>query len=167
MQLDTLPSPGLIPSGMALRSYMTKAISYVEVMSDLKGGKTEQATTLDAFLVACRSAISTLKDVTAPTLVSGLLARSVNDKLLVLTFSEAIDPTIVPAAGSFAVALDATPNVVTAVSVQGLTVSLTLTAAVVAGALTVGYTAPGTNALRDLSGNLLATFTAAAVTNQA
>lgn len=167
MKLDTLPSPGLIPSGMALRSYMTKAVSYVEVMADLKGGTTEQATTLDAFLAATRSAIAAYKDVAAPTLVSGLLTRSVNDKLLVLTLSEAIDPTIVPAAGSFAVALDATPNVVTAVAVRGQTVSLTLTAAVTAGALTVAYTQPGTNALRDLSGNLLASFTAAAVTNQA
>lgn len=167
MKLDTLPSPGFIPSGISLRSELTRAISYVEVMADLKGGTTEQATTLTAFLNAAVASIAALKDVTLPTLVSGLLARSVNDKALVLTFSEALDPAVVPALTSFAVALDTVPNAVTAITVQGTLVTLTLTTSVVAGALTVAYTQPAVNRLRDLSGNQLASFAATAVTNQA
>lgn len=167
MKLDALPSPGLIPSAMSLRAAAIKAISYVEVMADLKGGKTEQATTLDNFLVACRNSLSAYKDGTAPTLISGLLDRSENDNLITLTFSEPLDPTVVPALSAFAVTLGGSPLTESAISIVGDKVLLTVTENVTAGSLQVAYTQPGVNGLRDLSGNLVATFAATAITNQA
>ncbi len=165
MKLDALPSPGFLPNGVRLQTELIKSISYVEVQADLRApAKPEQAKTLDTFLVACRTALASLIDVTLPTFVSGLLDRSDNPRRLVLTFSEPLDPTVVPATTAFTSSLG---GAVTAVAVQGTQVTLTLTSDVAAGAMTIAYTAPGTNALRDLSGNLVATFGAQSVTNQA
>lgn len=163
MKLDALPSPGYIGSGIALQKEAIKAISYVEVMAGLKSGKTEQAKTLTTFFTACNMAISSFIDATLPTFASALIAAD-KPKVLTITYSEGLDPTIVPAAGSFVSSPAKTFNSVTVV---GNTVVLTATTAFVAGATTVTYTAPGTNALRDTSGNLLATHGPSAVTNNA
>ena len=51
-------------------------------------------------------------------------------------------------------------------SVSGATATVTLASAVAYGeTVTVGYTRPGTNPLRDAAGNEVATFSAQAVTN--
>ena len=91
-----------------------------------------------------------LRDTGAPSLVSATVDR----RRLVLSFDEALDETSVPAAGDFAVAVDAgagaAPSVV---AVDGATLVLTLAAAVGPGrAVTVSYTA-GASPLRDADGN--------------
>lgn len=162
MKNDALVSPGFISNGPRLRQEAIKAISYVEVMADLVSpAKPEQAKTLDTFFVACRTAISGLIDSTVPTFVSAEVDLGVNAKQLVITFSEALDPTVVPAGSAFT---SDPAKTISKVEVVGNTVILTVTANYVAGATTIAYTQPGTNALRDLSGNLLATFTAQSVT---
>ena len=69
-----------------------------------------------------------------------------------------------PAGSAFAVTGQA--RTVTNVTVDGPYVFLDLDTPLAAGAVSVAYTQPGsTTNLRDVGGNLLASFTAAAVTN--
>lgn len=165
MKLDALPSPGLLGNGLRLQMESIKAISYVEVVAGLKsGGKTEQAKTLDTFWTACKAAVAGFIDAVLPTYVSGAFSVAANPKLVTLTYSEELNPTIVPAPTSFALSQG---GAVTAISVVGTKVLLTTTSNVTNIATTVTYTAPGTNALRDLSGNLLATHGPSTVTNGA
>lgn len=161
MQNDFLPSPGFIPSGHRLRQEMVKAINYVETVASLKGGTTEQAVTLTAFLTACASAIASLRDLVAPVYASSLISNTARTRLH-LTLSEPLDPGFVPAVGSF---VSNPARTFSSVEIVGSTVILTATAAYVAGATTIAYTAPGSNQLRDLSGNLVANITAQTVTN--
>jgi hypothetical protein len=161
MKLDALPSPGYIGSGLGLQREAIKAISYTEIMAALKGGKTEQAKTLTTFFTACIAAVAAFVDAVLPTYTRGAIAAAAPTKL-VLTYSEGLDPTIVPAGSAFVSSPAKTFN---KVEIVGNTVVLTATVAYAAGAVTVTYTAPGTNALRDTSGNLLATHGPSAVTN--
>ena len=82
--------------------------------------------------------------------------------LLTVTFGEALDETSVPAApGGFTVALGATDSrTVTGVAVSGKTVVLTLARGIAADTadVTVSYTPPGTNPIRDLPGNAAVKF---------
>ena len=107
----------------------------------------------------------TVTDATAPTLSSA----AVNGATLVLTYNEALDEDSVPARDRFTVDVDgsevslATRN---AVAVSGRTVTLTLASAVAHGAaVTVSYTAPATNPIRDTDGNVAANLSDRAVTN--
>lgn len=161
MKLDALVSPGLIGSGHQLRAACTKAISYVEVQASLRGGKYSEAKTLDTFFAACRTAIASFLDAVLPTYVSGAIALA-TPKVLTLTYSEALDASIVPAATAF---VSSPAKTWASIQVSGSTVILTATTAFAPGATTVTYTAPGTNALRDGTGNLLATHGPSAITN--
>ena len=164
MKYDALPSPGFIGSGLELQKQCVKAISYTEVMASLKGGKTEQAASLTTFFNACIAAISGFIDTVLPTFVSAVVNRTAAPKTLTITFSEGLNPTIVPAGSAFTLSQG---GAVTAVSIIGNSIVLTATTAFTASAITVAYTQPGTNAARDTSGNLLATFAAQSVTNNA
>lgn len=164
MKYDALPSPGFIGSGLELQKQCVKAISYVEVMADLKGGKTEQAKSLTTFFTACNAAIAGFIDTVLPTFVSAVVNRAAAPKTLTITLSEGLDTTIVPAASAFTLSQG---GPVTAVTIIGKSIVLTSTTAFTASAITVAYTQPGTNAARDTSGNLLATFAAQSVTNNA
>jgi hypothetical protein len=77
--------------------------------------------------------------------------------------SEAMSGSYVPAASAFTVS----GHTVSSVAISGSTISLTCSASFVNGeaARTVAYTQPGTNNVRDTAGNLLANFTALAITN--
>lgn len=161
MKNDALVSPGFISNGPRLRQEAIKAISYVEVMADLVApAKPSQAKELDTFFSACRTALAGMIDSTAPTFVSAAVALA-SPRELVITFSENLNSTIVPAGASFVSSPAKTFNKVV---VAGNKVTLTATTDFVAGATTVAYTQPGTNALRDGSGNLVATFAAQPVT---
>jgi hypothetical protein len=162
MRVETLLSPGLIARGLQLRAMAAQAISTVEITAGrTPGGKINTAKTLQAFFSDCASKLSSYVDSVLPTFASALIASGQGTKLAI-TMSEDMDPTVVPAGSAFTTSPAKT---VSAVSVQGKIVTLTVSAAFVPGAVTVAYTQPGTNALRDLSGNLLATFTAQTVTN--
>lgn len=163
MQLDFLPSPGFIPSGHRLRAELTKAISYVETVASLKGGKTEQAKSLDTFLTACKTAIASAIDTVAPTFASAEILVSAPNQLRV-KFSEGLDPNYKPAGTAF---VSSPAKTFSSVVIVGDTVVLTASTPFAAGVTTIAYTQPGTDPtrLRDTSGNLVATFTAQAVTN--
>lgn len=165
MRVETLPSPGLLSNGIRLRIEMAKAISAVEIVGGIpaNGGKTSTAKTMDDFLVAARAAIAGFIEAVAPTVVSRAIRASFPNQI-VITASEGLDPKFVPAPAAFAIT--GQTRTITEVKVDGPFVILTVNTPFAAGAVNVAYTQPGAASnLRDLSGNLLASFTAAAVTN--
>jgi hypothetical protein len=102
MRLETLLSPGLLSNGVHLRREACKAISCVEIVCGrTPGGKTTSAKALYDFFNDCASKLSSLYDVTAPT-VSTRTATSAT--VLTLVFSEAMDQTVIPPMSAFAIA---------------------------------------------------------------
>ena len=93
-----------------------------------------------------------------PNLVDGvnpaLASASVNGAAVTLTYGEALDGSSTPATDAFTVTVAGSGRTVTHVSVSGRAVTLTLASAVTDGQeVTVTYTVPGTNPIRDAVGN--------------
>ena len=106
---------------------------------------------------------------TAPT-VSSAEVTAAKPKELVLTFSKALATGSVPAASAFAVKVggSAGPSV-SSVAIDGDKVKLVLAVALDAGqtSVTVDYTKPGSNPLKDDANNEVAGFTGQSVVNNA
>ena len=108
--------------------------------------------------------VTTSTDTTAPTLSSAAISPSGTS--LVITASEALDTSSVPATSSFTVATDGSATTVTGVGVSSNQVTLTLGQTIGTGqSVSVAYTAPTSNPLKDAAGNLLASFGATSTTN--
>ena len=110
-------------------------------------------------------------DTTAPS-ATGAEVTAAKPKELVIDFDEALDTGSVPAAGAFTVKVGGStagaPSV-SSVAIDGDKVKLALAVALDAGqtSVTVDYTKPGSDPLRDAAENGVATFTGRAVTNRA
>ena len=101
-------------------------------------------------------------DTTAPV----LLSATTTALALELTHDEDLDPDSEPDASAFTVTVDGAPRAVTGVSVADAKVLLTLASAVRPGdTVTVSYTKPGANPLKDGSDNEAESFTDFVVTN--
>jgi hypothetical protein len=101
-------------------------------------------------------------DLTAPTPVSA--AISADGQMLTITLSETLDVQSVSAAS--AVSLSGTAAVPVGLGLVGNTIQCPLAPAVHdAQTVTVAYTQPGSNKLRDAAGNNVASFSGLAVTN--
>ena len=99
-------------------------------------------------------------DNTAPALVSAVVGGTT----LVLAYDEALDGGSVPAAGDYSVSVAGTAAAPSAVAVTGSRVELTLAAAPAEdAAVTVSYTVPATNPVRDGVGNEAAALSARTV----
>ena len=114
---------------------------------------------------------SSQADTTGPALAAGAQGATVNGTELELTFerkagvAEHLDETSVPAASDFSVLVQSVARTVSAVAVNGATVTFTLSGSVGhAQTVTVGYT-PGTAPLKDVWGNDAPGFSARAVRN--
>lgn len=120
----------------------------------------------DGRTVTGGTCVVTITDTVAPTLSTAVVEDADKDAL-VLTFSEAMKTTPLPAATAFTIAgADAGGRTVTTVAASGSTVTLTLSSALAAGnVITVAYTKPASNPLKDANGVDCASFTAHAVTN--
>lgn len=164
MRVETLPSPGLLSNGIRIRIEAAKAISAVEINAGYSGGTSPAAKPLSDFFDACKTALSTLLDVVVPTVAARSIAPSAATRLTI-THSEGLNPANVPDAGDFAIAGQV--KTVQKVTIDGPFVHLDVATPFVAGAVTVAYTQSGTAAkrLQDLSGNLVASYAATAVTN--
>jgi hypothetical protein len=163
MRVDTLPSPGLLSNGIRLRIEAAKAISAAEINAGLNGGTSSTASNLHAFFTACVNSLTALRELVVPTIAS-FTAVAGNPSRITLKGSEGFDPKFVPAGTAFAVTGQA--RTVGKVTVDGPFIYLDLTVPLAAGAVNVAYTQPGAASnLRDIAGNLLASFTAQAVTN--
>ena len=106
-------------------------------------------------------------DGVAPTVEGDPVIDVTSDaNALVLTWSEPLDADSAPDQAQFAVDFDGTDNAVTAVDIDGSTLTLTLTTAATATTanVTVDYTKPETDFLTDAPGNAADGFTDRAVT---
>ena len=103
---------------------------------------------------------------TVPPEVSG---ASVDEAVLTLTFSEALDENSEPPATAFTVTVSENVRAVDSVDVSGSAVTLTLASVVTSeDTVTVSYTVPASASaerLRDAVGNAAASFTGRSVTN--
>lgn len=165
MRVDTLPSPGVLHMGLQIRTMMAKAISGIEVTAGVSGGKASAAAQLDAFLVASRTAISSFIELVLPTVASSSIRASLPNKIY-LAATEGLDPQFVPGAAAFVIA--GVTKVVDKVEIDGPFIILTVTVPFASGNVsTVAYTQPGSIGLRarDLSGNIMASFTAMSIAN--
>ena len=109
------------------------------------------------------SATPVAGDSTAPVLRSATTTALE----LGLTYDEDLDADSEPAPSAFTVTVDGATWAVTGVSVDGTKVLLTLASAVRAGeTVTVSYTVPGTDPLRDEASNPAAAFSDHPVTNE-
>lgn len=160
MRLENLPSPGLLPNAIDLRSAAARAISNVEVTAArTPGGLTSGANGLHTFFTACAAAVAALRDITAPTVTARNQATGAN--VIRLTTSEGLDPRIIPNLTSF---VTAPARTITDVVINGTVIEVTYTGASLVNGNTIAYTQPaGANKLQDLGGNLLASFTAQAI----
>ncbi|ENV15860.1 SwmB domain-containing protein, partial [Acinetobacter guillouiae] len=125
------------------------------------------AVTLPVTTVTNGSTLPSL-DITPPTFVSGVVGATGTQ--LTLTYNEALDSGNLPTVGSFAVNVAGQLVTVTAVSISGTNVILTLGTAITLGqAVTLGYTDPTVgndpNAIQDIAGNDAATLNSISVTN--
>lgn len=150
MRTDSLPSPGRLSNGFALRSKSAKAISVAQIAAyTVPGGKTRHAAVLQAFFTACAAALAGIADNVAPTVTTRVRTSATQ---IVITFSDVLEPSVLPLLSSFSV----TAGTLTGAAIVGSTVVLTGTGLTVGS--TVAYVVPATNALRDRPGNLLAAF---------
>jgi hypothetical protein len=102
-------------------------------------------------------------DLVAPTMSSGAVANA-TPSTVTLTASETLDSGFQPAAGAFTISGH---TVLAVTGVSGTSVTLSVSPAFVNGeaASTAAYTQPGSNGLRDTAGNLMASFSGLAITN--
>lgn len=106
---------------------------------------------------------STNSDVTAPLLAAAFI-NNATPTVLRLQFSEDLDPNYKPASSVWTIG--GVSKTISSYAISGKNITITVTVAFASGdAPTIAYTNPGSGGIRDKSGNVLATFTAEAVTN--
>ena len=112
--------------------------------------------------------MAAVADTTPPALAAANPA-TVNGTALVLTYDEALDTNSVPASSAFTVTVAGSTRALantSPVAISGSAVTLTLASAVTAGqAVTVSYTAPATNPIKDAADNNAGNLSNQAVTN--
>lgn len=155
MKINDLLSPGVLANGIKLRIEAAKAIGSIEVTAmRTPGGKYPGAKTLADFFTDCASQLSSLYETTAPTITAQVASSATTIKL---TFSEAMDETVLPDVSAFA----GTGNTITGLAwgSGGDAGKLILTGTGFAAAGPLVYTKPAVSYLRDRAGNALATVT--------
>jgi hypothetical protein len=163
----------MVPMGIDIQGRMARAISAIEQNAGVSGGTSSMAKQFDNFLVAARTAIAGFIDAVAPT-VSSRLTGVLNpadsrlpNQIIRIRCSKWLDRSFVPAVTAFAVASPV--KAIQRVEIDGPDILITVDTPFTTGQTpTIAYTQPGaaTN-IRDLSGNLLATFAATALTSAA
>ncbi|TAN67601.1 MAG: hypothetical protein EPN17_10890 [Methylobacter sp.] len=146
----------------------TVTVGYTDPSAANDANAIQDAVGNDVLSIAAQTVINNTPDTTAPVFAGAV----VNGSTLVMTYGEALDATHAPIAGNFAVTAGDVANAVTAVTVNAVakTVTLTLSTPVTNGAVvTVGYTDPSAandiNAIQDASGNDALSLVAQTVTN--
>jgi uncharacterized repeat protein (TIGR02059 family) len=153
---DLTYTANVLPTGLSAPTVSVAAGSYTDSVGNAG---------------AAASLATTLTDTTPPVLQSA--ATSTDGRSLILVYNETLDNVNTPALNAFTVLTGTppTPNAVTALSVSGNVVTLTLTNAITAGAgINLAYADATPNndmrAIQDVAGNDAATQTSIAVVNQ-
>ena len=102
---------------------------------------------------------------TPDTTVPVLSTATVDETELVLTYSENLDTTSVPATSAFTVTEGTTEKAVSTVAIAGAKVTLTVAEVEEETTVVLEYTVPMSNPIQDLAGNKAAALTDEAVTN--
>lgn len=164
MRDTSIVSPGILSNGFLIRREAAKAISTIEIQcARTAGGKTPAAAKLKAFFDDCSSKLAAFVEVVLPTVTTRVRTSATT---ATITFSEALTPSTSVPLSCFTIGA----RVLSGVVVTGSTVVIT-GVAITAGDI-VTYTPPATftsagnpvpqsNGIRDLAGNLAATFTGA------
>lgn len=157
MKIIDLPAPGRLANGIKLRIEAVKAISSIEVAART-GVKPSTAATLQAFFTAAATALDDLVDSTTPTMAAATGVAVSAVKVTLDFVGTDMDESVVPAAAAFALNNGGT---VTGVSwgSGGDAGKLVLVTTGAAAADVLTYTKPATNALRDKTGNQIASGT--------
>jgi len=145
--------------GQRFRQALIDAISEAEL--DTAGHK---AKILDDLLAEARTYLQTIDDATVPTVSTRTQAAGV--PVIVITCSEGLNPDVVPPLDS--IVISSPSRTVTGIEIRGATIRVSYSGVVLTAGDTpeIAYTQPTDTTLRvrDQAGNLLASFTAAAVT---
>jgi uncharacterized repeat protein (TIGR02059 family) len=144
------------------------SVAYADPSTGNDVNAVQDAAGNDAASLAARAVRNLVGDATPPALVSA--ATSADGTNLVLSYDETLDATHPPMAGSFVVRVNGVPVAVTAVSVNGSKLVLTLATAVVSGAVvTLAYSDPTAgndgSAVQDVAGNDAASLAPTSVSN--
>ena len=106
-------------------------------------------------------AVSVQRTLTVDLVAPSLKLATVFDSTLTLTYDEPLDEGSVPSSGAFSVSVNGAPVSVVSNSVAVNNVTLRLASAVAAGStVTVSYTKPAGNPIRDAAGNAAANLMA-------
>lgn len=148
-----------LASGPDLQVALTMAIN--EALADASGTKMQR---LKTCLTAAIVYVDTGEDTAVPTVSTR--TQTFTDKVIVITYTEGLDPYNVPLTTDFAITSPA--RTINRVEIDGPRVKLHYdgTLLVTADSPEVAYTQPGATQarLQDMAGNLVATHAAAAVT---
>lgn len=151
MRETTLLSPGQLSQGHNLRRVAAAAISSCEIVAGrTAGGKTRAAAQLQAFFTDAASKLAGIADAVSPTM-AGATATVNSATQITVVFAETMDTSVTPAITAFTVNNGGTVSAVAWVSGN-----LRITGTGYAAGDTLAYVQPGTNGLRDLAGNLVA-----------
>jgi hypothetical protein len=114
------------------------------------------------FYSISQPAVQTVADTTAPT-VTGAAVANTTPTVIAVSISEALASAYTPDVSTFSVA----GHPIVQAAITGSTLNLTTSTAFVNGeaARTLSYVQPATNGLRDAAGNLMASFSGRAITN--
>ena len=167
---DTLEwSVGTASNGMVRLQYVTGGSIVYTPNTDFAGTDTFTYTVTDGHGVGATATVTMTvgaTDTTAPVLAA-TGGAVVHGTALTLTYDGDLDENSAPAGSAFAVTVDGAAATVASVSVSGNTVTLTLTARVAPGAVvTLSYTKPAANPIRDTAGNEAADLVNRAVSNE-
>lgn len=115
----------------------------------------------DVFYTISQAVGATATDTTSPTATSAAVANGAASQV-VISCSETLNVSFTPATTAFTVS----GHTVSSVSVSGTTITLGVNAFVNGEATrSITYTQPGSNQVRDVAGNLMASFTGLTVVN--
>ena len=161
------PTTVVIPMGDTTARLTVPTVD--DRMNEPNGTIIATVTTGSGYMVAAppgnSAAVTVMDDDVGDTRAPTFVSATVNGNTLVLTYDEALDTTSVPAGDDFTIGVVSSVSVNT-VAISGVTVTLTLSAAVAStDVVTVTYRVPGTNPLRDVAGNNAVASTDAFVTN--
>lgn len=159
MKPSDLPRAAVLALGEQMRTLGAKAVDEALADAQRRGGTSPKATRLHVLATAIATAVASVRDTTAPTVVSRTQPSGVN--LITITYNEELDASWVPPTTAF---VTNPVRTITGVEVVGRTVRVSYSGAALVNTNTVAYTQSATQGHRDLAGNLAATFAAAAIT---
>lgn len=164
MRDTNIVSPGLLSNGFLLRREAAKAISAIEIQAArTSGGKTQAAAKLSAFFADCVSKLAGFVEAVLPTVTTRVRTSAT---VATITFSEALQPSSgsIPLSSVVFSPVRVISNIATTGSTMvitgvGITAGDTITYTPPAVTYSAGSPQPKSLGVKDLAGNVAATFT--------